>query len=370
MWYMDQEYHAKAEQAEPERRGGSAKEAAEAVQNELFALLPRLPDPDILSDAQKDRERKRLRERLKALNAVPRSDWHREFENIMQIEIESWHNDAWIEREVSIGEDAPRVDFMMVSGTALSEDVKSVFRIFRSKNAVEYKRPSEALTEQMVWKTGGYAALLIGTARGSEYDRDALTVSIFAYTKNRTQFASMMERGLIEATETAGIYRVNGMVPLPYQIVIIEELEGREYAAYRALSEHTDIEDLSVILDAMRVCPVSIKDRYFSILQTIEVHNPGAVRELIQEERQMNTSFFEMFKPELLKLYEPEFQEREKAAAKAATDSAVKSTYHTVAERLIRRGMDGPGMSLFPFTWKAGLPDISFSLEKDHKNCN
>ena len=33
--------------------------------------------------------------RLKALNAVPRSDWHREFEDAIQLEIASWDNGSW-----------------------------------------------------------------------------------------------------------------------------------------------------------------------------------------------------------------------------------------------------------------------------------
>ena len=118
---------------------GEQDGTAEAMLKELAALLSRLPDPETLSRAQKDREKKQLRARLKALNAVPRSDWHHEFENILQIEIESWQNGSVINREVSIGEDAPRADFILVSGTELPKHVKSVFRIFRKKNAIEYK---------------------------------------------------------------------------------------------------------------------------------------------------------------------------------------------------------------------------------------
>ena len=350
--YVMEEQEAVA--AEEQRDAQS--ESVTALLEELFNLLSRLPDPQNLSDAMKERERKILRDRLKILNAVPRTDWHREFENILWIEIDSWNNGSIIEREVTIGEDPPRADFILVSGEKMPDSVKDVFRIFRKKNAIEYKRPTEDLTERMVWKTGGYGTLLIGTGHDSQYDIDELTLSLFAYRKNEKQFSSMMKRGLVEATAVKGIYRVCGMTPLPYQIVITKELEGREYAAYRALSKQSAIDDVTAIMENMKVSTLSSRDRYASILQTIEYHNPGAVREMIQEDRKMNTIFLDLF--------EPQIQERERKAAKAAaeqataaaaaatkaavagateqaTAAATAAAYNTFTERLIHMGMDG-----------------------------
>ena len=322
---MDQKDRSGHMQTDGQERTEGARETV-AQEEELLALLTRLPDPKRLSNAQKDRERKLFRERLKALNAAPRSDWHREFENILQIEVESWENGAVIDREVSIGEDAPRGDFLVVSETKLPKAAKSVFRLFLKKNCLEYKRPAEAVTERMVWKMAGYGALLIGTDIGSVYQADELTLSIFAYKKNEKQFASMLERGLLQTTDVKGVYAVHGMTPLPYQIVIAGELEGREYAAYRALSDRADICDVSEILETMKACSLQTRDRYFSILQTIEAHNPGTVRDMIREENTMSDIFLDLF--------EPQIQEREKKAAAA--------TAADFTERMIKMGMDGP----------------------------
>ncbi|MBR1659995.1 MAG: hypothetical protein IJ705_06730, partial [Oscillospiraceae bacterium] len=322
--------------AEPERGEGQASPSpAEetAALDMLFALLPRLPDPQTLSGAQKDRERKLYRERLKALNTVPRSDWHREFENILQIEMESWHNGAVMDREVSIGEDAPRADFIVVSETALPREAKSVFRFFRRKNAIEYKRPSEAVTERMIWKTAGYGALLIGADPAAAYDPRELTLSVFAYRKNEKQFDAMLKDGLLQKGDAGGVYRVTGMTPLPYQIVIARELEGREYAAFRALSDHSDVRDVSALLEAMKVCSLQSRDRYFSILQTIEAHNPGTVSDMIQEDRAMKDIFLDLF--------EPQIQERERIAAEGAAEKTAATIYTTVVERMINEGVSG-----------------------------
>ena len=357
--------------------------AIDAALSQLFALLTSLPDPELLSEAQKNRERKWLRDRLKALNAVPRSEWHREFEDILQIEIDSWKNGAFIEREVSIGEDAPRADFILINGETLPESTKSVFRIFRKTNAVEYKRPTDPLTEQMVWKMGGYGHLLVGTDKSTRYDTKELTLSIFAYKKNEKQFSSMMARGMLKETEEKGIYRVIGMSPLPYQVVITEELEGREYAAYRALSKHSDVRDISVILENMKDCSSDIRDRYIRILQTIAVNNTREITDIIREEFDMtdiNERFYEIFKPVFLERLEPEIQERvnkkveaatkaaeakaAEAAAKTATETATEASFTTVAERMISNGAFGSDISCYTGYDRSRIDSIARRLNR------
>ena len=44
-------------------------------------------DPANMAEDEKQEERKRLLARLKQLNTYPRSDWHREFEDALQIDV-------------------------------------------------------------------------------------------------------------------------------------------------------------------------------------------------------------------------------------------------------------------------------------------
>ena len=87
-------------------------------------------DPAVMTEAERKRERKLLLQRLKQLNTYPRSDWHREFEDALQLDVESWDNGSWVLREHSLGEDAPRIDFIVVSGNKLPDNVKDVFKGF------------------------------------------------------------------------------------------------------------------------------------------------------------------------------------------------------------------------------------------------
>ena len=91
----------------------------------------------------------------------------------------------------------------------------------------------------VVRKGCGYANLYIGTA---EHEGDIpsgqVTLSIFRAAKPEKLFREMAEKGQLKADAAKGIYHVEGITDLPFQIVITGELEGPEYAAFRALTDH------------------------------------------------------------------------------------------------------------------------------------
>ena len=62
-----------------------------------------------------------------------------------------------------------------------------------------------------------------------------MTLSIFRAVKNPELFSKLERNGNLEKS-APGIYRVKGITDLPFQIIITSELEGDEYATYRALS--------------------------------------------------------------------------------------------------------------------------------------
>mgnify|MGYP007069975402 CR=1 FL=1 len=47
-----------------------------------------------MTESENKEERKLLRERLKSLNATPRSDWHREFERILRDDAKVYGKDV------------------------------------------------------------------------------------------------------------------------------------------------------------------------------------------------------------------------------------------------------------------------------------
>ena len=87
---------------------------------------------------------------------------------------------------------------------------------------------------------------------------------------------SPKENGTLVRSETPGIYRVVGIMDLPLQIVIISELRGEEYAAYRALTDRADA------LDVERIIEESGKERD----DTLKEHYRVFIRLVIEKKTQ------------------------------------------------------------------------------------
>ena len=75
--------------------------------------------------------------------------------------------------------------------------------------------------------------------------------------------------------ERAGSHAVKGIIDLPFQIVITSELEGGEYAAYRALTDRADKTDVeNIILDIGKETEDVIREHYRVLLKLVVEKNP------------------------------------------------------------------------------------------------
>ena len=83
-----------------------------------------------------------------------------------------------------------------------------------------------------------------------DVETDQVTISIFRAVKNPDLFDEMEEQGTLVRDDIPGIYHVQGITDLPFQIIITGELQGEEYAAYRALTDRAAEADVEQIIDA------------------------------------------------------------------------------------------------------------------------
>ena len=223
-----------------------------------------------------------LRAELKELLATPRSDWHAAFEALLRIETYKFENRVHIRTEEEIGIMPPRTDFVLLIEDEQVDLGKEIFKAFRKINILEYKNPNDALNERVLRKACGYANLYIGAAEHEgERSADQVTISIFRAVKNPTMFREMEEKGTIVADEIAGIYHVTGITDLPFQIIITGELEGKEYASYRALTDKaikTDVEQ--IFTDISEEQDDSVKEYYRVLLKLVMEKNPQFIEEI------------------------------------------------------------------------------------------
>ena len=250
-----------------------------------------------MSEEERKARISKLRAELKELLAVPRSDWHAGFEALLHIEAHKYGDRVQIKTENPLGEEAPRADFVvLIDEEGLMAD-KTIFRIFLKHNICEYKNPHDALNERVVRKGCGYANLYIGTAEHEgDVPSDQVTLSIFRAKKPEKLFREMEKKGQLIPTATKGIYHVEGIIDLPFQIVITSELEGAEYAAYRALTDHASGADVEqIIRDGSRETDSAMQDHYRVFLDLVARKNPDVIEE-IRRDSTMEITWMDIFK--------------------------------------------------------------------------
>ena len=258
-----------------------------------------LPDPSTMTEEAKKEEIATLSERLKALRATPRSDWHRIFERILREEARPYGSDVEIRVEQELGIDPPRVDYLILDDMKHLMRGKEIFSIFRQHNIVEYKNPDDKLNSRVISKIIGYANFYIGLAE-HEHDRprNEVSISIFRSGRNPGLFKKMIQAGTLVRTETPGIYLVQKLTDLPFQIVITGELVGDEYAAYRVLTKHAQKEDVKTIANA-GVNDPDLKDLCTKLLEFIDTKNPSLIDEIKGGETKMGRTLMDIMKPEI-----------------------------------------------------------------------
>lgn len=254
-----------------------------------------------LSETEKKELRTQLVEQLKWLNTPARSDWHAGFEAYLKADaLGTVGGKAEVIVEHSLGEEPPRIDFIVWMHSRGVELGKTIYKIFRQFNVIEYKNPKDELNWRVIRKVIGYANLYMGLA---EHDGDRpinqITASIFRAVKNPDLFMELEETGHLIPDQGKGIYHIEGLTDFPFQIVIMSELEGEEYAAARAMidGDRARIEDIEHVMASIEEEQNEVVRNHMRvILNLIGNKNPGKL-EIVRRNKTMENKWMEIFKP-------------------------------------------------------------------------
>ena len=116
-------------------------------------------DEKALSSLSRDDLLALVRE-IEAKLTPPPNDWHSLFYALLMIELHDKPS-VRVEREILLGAQPPRADFLVLEENELVVLRLSIFRIFRQRNIIEFKSPDDSLNMSTLWKTIGYAGFYI-----------------------------------------------------------------------------------------------------------------------------------------------------------------------------------------------------------------
>ena len=189
-----------------------------------------------------------LQARIDELTTPPHNDWHAWFYALLRIVFKGFDSIS-IEREVMLGVQAPRADFIVVNEDRSVDLRLQIFAIFGRHNVAEFKSPDDALGLFTIWKGIGYIGFYINhmKEKGIEISASEVTLSFFRESRPEALFKEL--RSFIVEGPAKGIYYIKGwIVDIPIQIVVTKELKGDEYAGFRAISRKPKAGDVAAFI--------------------------------------------------------------------------------------------------------------------------
>ena len=171
-----------------------------------------------------------------------------------------------------------------------------IFRIFRKTNILEFKSPDDDLNESILWKVVGYAGFYISKFN---VPADEVTLTLFRGAKPVKLLKDMQD--FIEPDEAKGIYHIKDWkVSFPIQIVVTTELEGTEYAGFRAISKNPKPEDVRQILsEVLNERNVNVINWYRDYLDLFSKLDTEMIEDAKRRYPEMAKTWRDIFKPEI-----------------------------------------------------------------------
>ena len=112
----------------------------------------------------------------------------------------------------------------------------------------------------------------------------------------------MMADGTLTNTAVPGIYMVQKLTDLPFQIVIGNELKGDENAEVGLLTDHANEKDVEILAEQLRSAgntDTTVRENGQKLLEFVESKNPGITRKVLGGDEDMASILMDVLKPEI-----------------------------------------------------------------------
>ena len=177
-------------------------------------------------------------------------DWHSGFDGGLHLSLRAYRDSLSIESRHQVTREPTEIDELVIKKKPGVVVDNSIGRAFRQFNVIEYKSPDAELNIDVVWKAIGYTGLYKGyggTVNAIPYEE--LTVTVLRSRKPVKLFQYLMAKDGYSVTETdPGIYRINGMIDMVVQVVVIKALKDSVFLPLRIMVRDADEEEIKAFL--------------------------------------------------------------------------------------------------------------------------
>ena len=155
--------------------------------------------------------------------------WHPAFSAALRISLQDEMQYLEMREEYLLSKKPPQIDVLIIRKLRDVPLKKSISRIFRGHNIIEYKAPDDYLSINDFYKVYGYACFYqSNTERVKEIDPEELTITFACSHYPGKMLKHLSEvRGIHTECREKGIYYLTGD-PIPMQLLITRELAQKE----------------------------------------------------------------------------------------------------------------------------------------------
>ena len=167
--------------------------------------------------------------------------WHPGFCGGIELELKDYRDILDFEPEHYLSKEPLRMDMLIIKKRTRKKIDNPFAEMFRKHNVIEYKSPKDSLNIDTFYKAIGYACLYKGLGETvGEISEKELTVSIFRHAYPRELFTALKNAGATVDKVHDGVYRVDGIINIPVQIVVTKELERGVHSGLKILTGNAD----------------------------------------------------------------------------------------------------------------------------------
>ena len=170
--------------------------------------------------------------------------WHPAFQATLQIELEDDREFLEFHEEYNLNKKPLQLDTLVISKKSGCSIQKTIGRIFKTYNIVEYKNPWDYISINDFHKVMAYACIYqANTNKVLEIPPEEITITLIGnrYPRKLIRYLISMGHVTVE-TVYPGIYYVLGLL-FPLQIVISRQLPPEEYTWLSRLRDNLTLEN-------------------------------------------------------------------------------------------------------------------------------